>query len=74
MMYQTASQMNPARNVRFEDFMGFSAPCDDCGKYATEMRLTDDSVNLCPSCHTHLGSLPSTMKQSVEKWLMGNVL
>ncbi len=73
-MYQTASQMDNGRNTRFEDFVGFAAPCDECGKYAIEMHRTDDSVNLCPSCYTHFRSLQPTMKQSIEKWLMGNVL
>ncbi len=76
MMYQTqtASQLDTGRDVPFENFMGLAATCDDCGAYSIKMHRTDDSVNLCPSCHTHYGSLPSSMKQSIEKWFMGNVL
>lgn len=73
-MYQTAYQMESGRDVQFEDFMRLTSPCDECGKFSIEMHQTDGSVNLCPSCYAHFGSLPSTMKNSVEKWLMGNVL
>jgi len=73
-MHQTAYETASRRDVRLEDFVSLTAPCDECGKYSIEMHQTDGSVNLCPSCYTHFGSLPPTMKQSVEKWLMGNVL
>ncbi len=73
MMYQTATCTNYDGNVPY-NFANQTVSCDECGKHADEISLTSDFIYFCPNCRENHGNLPATMKQSLEKWLMGNVV
>lgn len=51
--------------------------CDLCGTLllSPEVHLTEDNICLCENCHKHLNTLPSgIIKQSINRFLMGNVI
>ena len=51
--------------------------CDLCGKLINSVNLhqSKEYVNLCPDCFKHLNSIPnSALRETVERFLMGNVI
>jgi hypothetical protein len=53
-----------------------SPPCDLCGRKPSppEMAKSVNSICLCAECMKKLQVMPQKLKETVEKFLIGNVL
>ena len=50
--------------------------CDSCEKKVVynQIHQTETSLLLCPDCFHYLGTVPGGIKESVERFLLGNVI
>ncbi len=62
----------------FNKVLFYETPdCDLCGATPNpdmEIIKTKQSVCLCPDCTGHVEAMPEKLGQSVERFLLGNVL
>jgi hypothetical protein len=59
----------------YEKMMDKTIQCDLCGEKdpAGEMYKSVDMIYLCPDCFRKIEAVPTNIRESMERFLLGNV-
>lgn len=59
-----------------QEGQGPQPACDLCGRKSpqSQMVISVQSISLCTECMKKLETLPEKLKETVEKFLIGNVI
>ncbi|MCU0572407.1 MAG: hypothetical protein MUC41_05375 [Syntrophobacteraceae bacterium] len=60
----------------YEKLMDKTIQCDLCGEKNPEGEIykSDDMIYLCPECLRKIEAVPQSVRESMERFLLGNVL
>ena len=60
----------------YEKLMDETIQCDLCGEknQGGEIYKSDDLIYLCPQCMQKIEAAPRTLRENMERFLLGNVM